>query len=411
MGLLARFLSQDNQEKLLRPVAKKFQYSTGYNHKIIENCLADRAAITGRTVSELIEEIVREDVLPKDPIARDYIQAVQLRNNSHSKNELTNYGIRDALSSIYQTVSAGDGVKVRYTNAKPLVEFGEELLAEHEVKLKKLKNPQPADDISELEYSFESLCVAMKKYATKSDNPALEREITRAREVILPNILSASVDPMEIMNLILRNWHAVADNALTFRVLYWLFRACKEWDDTPLDRIHFQTVCEQVMSEWTIEKREKEAEKRKIETESRLKKYPIASDDYVLAPADWVVVNRLEAPSCAYAGCMNIRHGVRYGAPLFLFFLNHPINEMTKDEQSYLMDLAKISWPDMQKVQNDFVELQYNADGGVANAAEHLSSPQVGFFGLYDSGEVDDPPYGAVIVRNNKGAEGQVNSD
>lgn len=388
--------------ELFKPAPKKFQFSSKLNKEIIEQRVADVADLTGATASEVMENALIERLLPHDEHASRYVNCVLFGRKCYmGDDEWFHYGIRLALGDIFNEVSAGANWRPARTNAKPLVEFASELIDEHGPKLVKRKQQYPTD-LDELDYAFDSFCSLLETQAKRNEIPELEGEAKRARELIYPAIRDAKIEPGKIMDIILRNWTAVENSTHTFRTLHWLFMALSDWEDTADNRARFQSLCEEVMSEWTADDEREATLKEQAKVEAQMINYPMADGAYVSVPRGWVAVNLSVSPNARYAGVVEIKHGERYNAPHFLFFLeDHPVGEMTSEETAEIKTLAAKTWPDFKQVEADVVPLRHSSDGGVANLAEHSAAPQIGFFPIFERGEypLGRPPYGAEIVR------------
>ena len=155
------------------------------------------------------------------------------------------------------------------------------------------------------------------------------------------------------------------------------------------------------MTEWSRNEQETLERETAANERSQVEQHQIANGDYVLAPCDWITLNPTVAPYADHAGYIEIKHGERYDAPHFLFFLERLVDEMSDTEKESLLELADNAWDGMELVKEDSVELAYSADGGVANKAEYSAAPRIGWFSIFERGEhpCGRPRYGAEIVR------------
>ncbi len=127
-------------------------------------------------------------------------------------------------------------------------------------------------------------------------------------------------------------------------------------------------------------------------------------DGHLVCPADWFILNPEQAHESLYAGVVECRNWEKFGIPHFVFFSNRKYGSDYDDEfVEYINEMCVKSWPQFQEV---VIEKQVNliADpekrGSYLNAKEHLESPFIGHFHISEEGEDEDPPFGAIIIRN-----------
>ena len=101
----------------------------------------------------------------------------------------------------------------------------------------------------------------------------------------------------------------------------------------------------------------------------------------------------------AQVGIIEIRGGAKYDAPHFAFFHNGEYSQKDK------LQRATKLWPRMTDVMRDEVKLVTDDEGHYLNMDEHLAAPIICYFNLLDASYYQsmelEPPYGAMIYRNN----------
>nr|WP_317439673.1 hypothetical protein [uncultured Enterocloster sp.] len=128
----------------------------------------------------------------------------------------------------------------------------------------------------------------------------------------------------------------------------------------------------------------------------------------IICPRDWIVVNPDQADQCEYAGVVECRNAERYGIPHFLFLTNTKYaSDYSAQEIDHIDTLCAQESPLLAKAVANQVPLIADSEhpGEYLNVKEHLASPLIGHFHLYEHGDpcypADyKPPYGAMIVRN-----------
>lgn len=131
-----------------------------------------------------------------------------------------------------------------------------------------------------------------------------------------------------------------------------------------------------------------------------MKRVDLIDGSYAVFPSSWLLLESEEnAGYCTQVGIIEIRGGVKYDAPHFVFFHNGEF------DKKHLLEQAIKVWPRMKEVMRDEVKLVADDDGNYLNMNEHLAAPIICYFNLidtsyYQSAETE-PPYGAMIYRNN----------
>lgn len=131
-----------------------------------------------------------------------------------------------------------------------------------------------------------------------------------------------------------------------------------------------------------------------------MRRIDLLGGDYAVFPSSWTLLEPNNcAESCSQVGIIEIRGGAKYDAPHFVFFHNGEYNQKDK------LQRATKLWPRMTDVIRDEVKLVTDVEGKYLNMDEHLAAPIICYFNLleasyYQSMELE-PPYGAMIYRNN----------
>ncbi|MFR3625288.1 MAG: hypothetical protein ACLTU1_16900 [Blautia wexlerae] len=144
-----------------------------------------------------------------------------------------------------------------------------------------------------------------------------------------------------------------------------------------------------------------------IKREPVMKTIPVKNGT-VICPQDWIVVNLDQADQCEYAGVVECRNAERYGIPHFLFLTNTKYaSDYSDQEIDHIDTLCAQESPLFAKALANQVSLIADPEhpGEYLNTKEHLASPFIGHFHLFEHGDpcypADyKPPYGAMIVRN-----------
>lgn len=398
-------ISEDHYNK---PKAKKFNYSSDANAAIIESAIADLASITERTTSSVIEDILIDQLLPKNEHARRYVCAVLLGTKNSVNTKITGkYGIREALVQIAGQESAGTGWQsVHQGTGRAIIEYAADLLQKNVSTFNEKLFEDCYSRVHDAINFWDSICGVMEIAANDEHNPhvkfVLEEEARFAR--ITERSMSYSCDYylFNSFRFLLQNWDILGTWTHSWRFVSAALESVNDWDDSPEDRIAFSKVCEEVFGIWDGSDAQKEERLKKEQEDAILTTYDMRGGAIIKAPRGWIVTNPEKAIESNYAGVVEIRNGDRYDAPHFLFFIaDHPASELSEEERLNVLRDATSKWPRLTEVQEDIVELQYGPDGGVLNQKEYMQSPCIGFFPIWDAGQypLGDPPYGAVIIR------------
>ena len=137
----------------------------------------------------------------------------------------------------------------------------------------------------------------------------------------------------------------------------------------------------------------------------KMTKYKL-SDGCLVCPSDWIVLNPEIEGKVPYAGVVECRNSVKFGIPTFVFFTAYP--DGSHYDNTYCNSINELCvkvWPKFQEI----IDAQINPvpdperKGFYLNQKEFLESPIIGYFSIFENGEIEDPPCGAVIVRDTQG--------
>lgn len=118
------------------------------------------------------------------------------------------------------------------------------------------------------------------------------------------------------------------------------------------------------------------------------------ADGYVTIPDDWIIVNPDDATDSRYVSVIEIRNAAQYDAPHFIYF--HKLENISSDEETKIYKLCTQKWDKF----SDILSLSNNALTHCHDLALFSNSPIVGIFPIYSNHMVDNPPYGAMIIRD-----------
>lgn len=370
--------------------AKKITFSDVAARLIIDRRVSDLADATNQSSSAVYEDALTRQLLPEDPRAYECISQLLLaRATMQPSDEYPAYGIRDLLIDLFTEAAYGSHSDLKLRNLRSVVEFGRQMLAEHG----RIDHEEPEESWNRLMDAFDDMAA-----------DAWDGKRSFYKNAIRNNILQKSLIPHVGFDFVLRQWPVWIKSPYAIAFLVEILTICRPWNDSPRERVEAQALCQDVMSEWTLEEDKAEAEQRRKMAEEQLMTYHISNGDIVRAPIDWIPVNPSIAPyaTCVYA--VEVKFGERYNAPHFLVFYEESYVEPSDSEkEEYLAAIEKI-WPELSQVREDQVELAYGPDGGVLNQADVKNSPAIGFFPVPEQPRClpmrrPNLSYGAVIVR------------
>lgn len=139
---------------------------------------------------------------------------------------------------------------------------------------------------------------------------------------------------------------------------------------------------------------------KETEEPQGMRRVNLMNGDYAVFPSSWTLLEADGcAESCSQVGIIEVRGGAKYDAPHFVFFHNGEYNQKDKLQRAVKL------WPRMTDVMRDEVKLITDDEGHYLNMDEHLAAPIICYFNLLDASYYQsmelEPPYGAMIYRNN----------
>lgn len=109
---------------------------------------------------------------------------------------------------------------------------------------------------------------------------------------------------------------------------------------------------------------------------------------YVQYPDEWVAVKNMDPAECDYCGVVEVRNGYKYKCPKFIFFLDHPVVDLTdEDEEKINKSIIEI-FPDFQDIIDDHVEEEYDENYHLLNPKEWDDAPTIGHFSIEEKGKL-----------------------
>ena len=104
-------------------------------------------------------------------------------------------------------------------------------------------------------------------------------------------------------------------------------------------------------------------------------------------PDNWVAVKNMEPAECDYCGVVEVRNGHKYNCPKFIFFLDHPVVNLTEEDE-YKINKAIIDrCPDFQDIIDDHVKEEYDENYHLLNPKEWDEAPTIGHFSIEEKGK------------------------
>ena len=119
---------------------------------------------------------------------------------------------------------------------------------------------------------------------------------------------------------------------------------------------------------------------------------------YIIYPNDWIVINYREPEKCKYAGAVAIRNSHEYNVPIFLFFSDIKIKELSEYDENEIYRRCKEKYPDFERILAMQVIPAYNSEGKMLNAELLDKAPMIGIFQISEYAKNDVYPYGAMVV-------------
>lgn len=140
-------------------------------------------------------------------------------------------------------------------------------------------------------------------------------------------------------------------------------------------------------------------------------------EGYALVPDDWIVLNDVIAPAdqCMYAGIVESRNCEKYQIPHFVFFSDYKYSaDYPADLEEKVYTQCAAIYPDFRRLYNmqrPIPDESRTDPEGLKLISEWMEAPGFGLFHLVEKGDPHywnkyrpdyDPPYGAMIVRDDK---------
>ena len=79
--------------------------------------------------------------------------------------------------------------------------------------------------------------------------------------------------------------------------------------------------------------------------------------------------------------------GYKYECPKFLFFLDHPVVDLTEDDEDKINKAIIDIFPDFQDIIEDHVEEEYDENYHLLNPKEWDDAPTIGHFSIEEKGK------------------------
>lgn len=225
----------------LNNLKKMIVFSSDRMKAIIENMIADEAAVENRSASALIEKHLYNDLMPQNKDARFWLDPLyqgewSVGNVLHAAFAANAAGTRGAWSS-------------KWGNFLPLIEFAK--------TQESLCNTVPTGEEQELHHfrsQLDSICEKLESLAEDKENPDAPyyaNEAKYARDLLK----EAKEEPqyMRYINfyqLVIDNWEILKDWSITFRMLCDLATMEKGWRNTPEVRYELTRILSDISKEW-----------------------------------------------------------------------------------------------------------------------------------------------------------------
>lgn len=108
---------------------------------------------------------------------------------------------------------------------------------------------------------------------------------------------------------------------------------------------------------------------------------------YVQYPDNWVAVKNMDPAECDYSGVVEVRNGYKYKCPKFIFFLDHPVVDLTDEDEEKINKAIIEIFPDFQDIIDDHVEEEYDENYNLLNPKEWDDAPTIGHFSIEEKGK------------------------
>lgn len=241
-----------------KPKAKKFYYSSDVIAGIVEQGLADEAALKETTVSQLIEGHLAKSAVTNVPSLIPYMTRILASTASLPQINDT-YGVRDALEDIFREEAAGTDFNSRHGfGNRPLVEFAKNYIrskySQHDT-VRIAEGKTYGDPLPHMLRCLDAMRDQLKRAvenvgSVTEEGFNLDYAIKFAGDIRNALENDSSYLYFNAVSFVLKNWSVLGDSTYTYSFLADLMSAASNCNDTPYDRIMFRQVCEEVMSVW-----------------------------------------------------------------------------------------------------------------------------------------------------------------
>lgn len=246
---------------------KKFLYTTESSAAILERGLSDIAILNGTTVSDVIEKLIAEKVLPENRDAARYVAAVLYgKARVMLFDEYAPYNIKLALEDIFALEAEGSGWNARHSCNRKLVEYAASLARKYGCTIdpKYYEEGYAGENpTSHMLDAFKYVCEKIEQHAESIEDKDFNEYVewsrsaksARQREVWMREY-GSQTGMADVLSVLLQNWEVIGNYTFTFRFLTSAMKAMTGWQDSPEDRINFKEACQEVMSGWEKEDEE-----------------------------------------------------------------------------------------------------------------------------------------------------------
>lgn len=241
-----------------KPKAKKFYYSSDIVAGIVEQGLADEAALNETTVSQSIEECLVRSVVTDVPSLVPYMTRI-LASRASLPQVTDTYGVRDALEDIFREEAAGADFNSRHgLENRPLVEFARNYIRSKYSQRDTARIAEGktyGDPLPHMLRCLDAMRDQLKRAIEDVGSVSMEGfDLEYAIKFAGDIRIALENDPCYLyfnaITFVLKNWSVFGDSTYAYSFLADLLSAASNCNDTPYDRIMFRRVCEEVMSNW-----------------------------------------------------------------------------------------------------------------------------------------------------------------
>ena len=104
-------------------------------------------------------------------------------------------------------------------------------------------------------------------------------------------------------------------------------------------------------------------------------------------PDSWVAVKNMDPEECDYCGVVEVRNGYKYNCPKFIFFLDHPVIDLTEEDEDKINKAIIDVFPDFQYIIEDHVQEKLDENYRLLNLKEWDEAPTIGHFTIVEKGQ------------------------